>query len=314
MSRAGLSHAPVMHDEIMHHLNIQPDGIYVDGTYGRGGHAKSILSRLGKNGRLIVMDKDPEAIKAARESLGDDARVTIFHDDYANMSQTLAAVELTQQVDGVLLDLGVSSPQLDDAIRGFSFQKNGPLDMRMNPMQGESAAHWLHHAEEKEISAVLWELGEERFARRIARKIVETRKTQTIDDTATLSGLISACVPSLKNKKHPATRSFQAIRIHINQELVQIGRLLESIFDILNIGGRLLVISFHSLEDRLVKRFFRQHSTPSKIPRGLPVRDDELRSTIRLSVVSKAIKAGAQEVKINPRARSAVLRVAERTS
>jgi len=303
-----------MHDEIMHHLNIQPDGIYVDGTYGRGGHAKSILSRLGKNGRLIVMDKDPEAIKAARESLGDDARVTIFHDDYANMSQTLAAVELTQQVDGVLLDLGVSSPQLDDAIRGFSFQKNGPLDMRMNPMQGESAAHWLHHAEEKEISAVLWELGEERFARRIARKIVETRKTQTIDDTATLSGLISACVPSLKNKKHPATRSFQAIRIHINQELVQIGRLLESIFDILNIGGRLLVISFHSLEDRLVKRFFRQHSTPSKIPRGLPVRDDELRSTIRLSVVSKAIKAGAQEVKINPRARSAVLRVAERTS
>ncbi len=314
MSRAELSHAPVMHDEIMHHLNIQPDGIYVDGTYGRGGHAKSILSRLGKNGRLIVMDKDPEAIKAARESLGDDARVTIFHDDYANMSATLAAVELKQQVDGVLLDLGVSSPQLDDAIRGFSFQKNGPLDMRMNPMQGESAAHWLRNAEEKEISTVLWELGEERFARRIARKIVETRKTQTIDDTATLSGLISACVPSLKNKKHPATRSFQAIRIHINQELVQIGRLLESIFDILKIGGRLLVISFHSLEDRLVKRFFRLHSTPLKIPRGLPVRDDELRSTIRLSVIGKAIKAGAQEVKLNPRARSAVLRVAERTS
>ena len=314
MSRAELSHAPVMHDEIMHHLNIQPDGIYVDGTYGRGGHAKSILSRLGKNGRLIVMDKDPEAIKAARESLGEDARVTIFHDDYANMSQTLVAVELKQQVDGVLLDLGVSSPQLDDAIRGFSFQKNGPLDMRMNPMQGESAAHWLRHAEEKEISTVLWELGEERFARRIARKIVETRKTQTIDDTATLSGLISACVPSLKNKKHPATRSFQAIRIHINQELVQIGRLLESIFDILKIGGRLLVISFHSLEDRLVKRFFRLHSTPLKIPRGLPVRDDELRSTIRLSVIGKAIKAGAQEVKLNPRARSAVLRVAERTS
>jgi 16S rRNA (cytosine1402-N4)-methyltransferase len=303
-----------MHDEIMHHLNIQPDGIYVDGTYGRGGHAKSILSRLGKNGRLIVMDKDPEAIKAARESLGDDARVTIFHDDYANMSQTLAAVELKQQVDGVLLDLGVSSPQLDDAIRGFSFQKNGPLDMRMNPMQGESAAHWLRHAEEKEISTVLWELGEERFARRIARKIVETRKTQTIDDTATLSGLICACVPSLKNKKHPATRSFQAIRIHINQELVQIERLLESIFDILKIGGRLLVISFHSLEDRLVKRFFRQHSTPLKVPRGLPVRDDELRSSIRLSVIGKAIKAGVAEVNLNPRARSAVLRVAERTS
>lgn len=314
MSAIEFSHAPVMHDEIMRNLNIQPDGIYVDGTYGRGGHAKSILSQLGKNGRLIVMDKDPEAIKAARETLGDDTRVTIFHDDYANMSETLAAVELKQQVDGVLLDLGVSSPQLDDATRGFSFQKNGPLDMRMNPMQGESAAEWLRRAEEKEISRVLWELGEERYARRIARKIVEVRETQNIEDTATLSALISACVPSLKNKKHPATRSFQAIRIYINQELAHISRLLDSIFDILKIGGRLLVISFHSLEDRLVKRFFRQHSTPAKIPRGLPVRDSELLSTIRLRAIGKAIKAGLVEVSLNPRARSAVLRVAERTS
>ena len=314
MSATEFSHAPVMHDEIMRNLNIQPDGIYVDGTYGRGGHAKSILSQLGKNGRLIVMDKDPEAIKAARETLGDDTRVTIFHDDYANMSETLAAVELKQQVDGVLLDLGVSSPQLDDASRGFSFQKNGPLDMRMNPMQGESAAEWLRRAEEKEISRVLWELGEERYARRIARKIVEVRETQNIEDTATLSALISACVPSLKNKKHPATRSFQAIRIHINQELAQISRLLDSIFDILKIGGRLLVISFHSLEDRLVKRFIRQHSTPAKIPRGLPVRDSELLSTIRLRAIGKAIKAGVVELSLNPRARSAVLRVAERTS
>jgi 16S rRNA (cytosine1402-N4)-methyltransferase len=314
MSPTEFSHAPVMHDEIMRNLNIQPDGIYVDGTYGRGGHAKSILSQLGKNGRLIVMDKDPEAIKAARETLGDDTRVTIFHDDYANMSETLAAVELKQQVDGVLLDLGVSSPQLDDATRGFSFQKNGPLDMRMNPMQGESAAEWLRRAEEKEISRVLWELGEERYARRIARKIVEVRETQNIEDTATLSALISACVPSLKNKKHPATRSFQAIRIHINQELAHISRLLDSIFDILKIGGRLLVISFHSLEDRLVKRFIRQHSTPAKIPRGLPVRDSELLSTIRLRAIGKAIKAGVVELSLNPRARSAVLRVAERTS
>jgi 16S rRNA (cytosine1402-N4)-methyltransferase len=314
MSATEFSHAPVMHDEIMRNLNIQPDGIYVDGTYGRGGHAKSILSQLGKNGRLIVMDKDPEAIKAARETLGDDTRVTIFHDDYGNMSETLAAVELKQQVDGVLLDLGVSSPQLDDATRGFSFQKNGPLDMRMNPMQGESAAEWLRRAEEKEISRVLWELGEERYARRIARKIVEVRETQNIEDTATLSALISACVPSLKKKKHPATRSFQAIRIHINQELAHISRLLDSIFDILKIGGRLLVISFHSLEDRLVKRFFRQHSTPAKIPRGLPVRDSELLSTIRLRAIGKAIKAGVVELSLNPRARSAVLRVAERTS
>ena len=312
MSNADFSHAPVMHDEIMRHLNIQADGIYVDGTYGRGGHAKSILSQLGKNGRLIVMDKDPEAIKAARESLGDDARVTIFHDDYANMSETLAAVELKQQVDGVLLDLGVSSPQLDDASRGFSFQKNGPLDMRMNPLQGESAADWLRHAGEKEISRVLWELGEERFARRIARKIVEVRETQEIEDTATLSALISACVPSSKNKKHPATRSFQAIRIHINQELAHISHFLDSIFDILKVGGRLLVISFHSLEDRLVKRFYRLHSTRPKLPRGLPVLDSELLSSIRLRVIGKAIKAGTVEVSLNPRARSAVLRVAER--
>ncbi len=314
MSETEFSHAPVMHDEIMRYLNIQPDGIYVDGTYGRGGHAKSILSQLGKNGRLIVMDKDPEAIKAARETLGDDTRVTIFHDDYANMSETLAAAELKQQVDGVLLDLGVSSPQLDDATRGFSFQKNGPLDMRMNPLQGESAAEWLSRAEEKEISRVLWELGEERYARRIARKIVEVRETQNIEDTATLSALISACVPSLKNKKHPATRSFQAIRIHVNQELAHISRLLDSIFDILKIGGRLLVISFHSLEDRLVKRFFRQHSTPPKLPRGLPLRDSEILSTIRLRAIGKAIKAEAVEISLNPRARSAVLRVAERIS
>ena len=314
MNDAEFSHAAVMHDEILHHLDIQSDGIYVDGTYGRGGHAKSILSQLGDNGRLIVMDKDPDAIKAARESIGDDKRVTIFHQNYADISQTLVAAQLKQQVDGVLLDLGVSSPQLDDATRGFSFQKNGPLDMRMNPTQGESAAEWLGHADEKEISRVLWELGEERHARRIARKIIEVRETRDIDDTATLAGLISACVPAPKNKKHPATRSFQAIRIHINQELAQISQLLDSIFDILKIGGRLLVISFHSLEDRLVKRFFRQHSTRPKIPRGLPVRDSELLSGIRLRVIGKAIKASAAELSVNPRARSAVLRVAERIS
>jgi 16S rRNA (cytosine1402-N4)-methyltransferase len=314
MNDAEFSHAAVMHDEILHHLDIQSDGIYVDGTYGRGGHAKSILSQLGDNGRLIVMDKDPDAIKAARESIGDDKRVTIFRQNYADISQTLVAAQLKQQVDGVLLDLGVSSPQLDDATRGFSFQKNGPLDMRMNPTQGESAAEWLGHADEKEISRVLWELGEERHARRIARKIIEVRETRDIDDTATLAGLISACVPAPKNKKHPATRSFQAIRIHINQELAQISQLLDSIFDILKIGGRLLVISFHSLEDRLVKRFFRQHSTRPKIPRGLPVRDSELLSGIRLRVIGKAIKASAAELSVNPRARSAVLRVAERIS
>jgi 16S rRNA (cytosine1402-N4)-methyltransferase len=295
-------------------LNINPDGIYVDGTYGRGGHARSILEKLGKNGRLIVMDKDPQAIEAARLSIGKDARVTIFHDDYAHMAEKLAEMDMQHRVDGVLLDLGVSSPQLDDADRGFSFQNNGPLDMRFNPMQGESAAEWLSHADEKQISAVLWELGEERFARRIARKIVETRQLQDIEDTQTLSHLISGCVSQTRRKKHPATRSFQAIRIHINQELTCIGRLLDSIFDVLKIGGRLLVISFHSLEDRLVKRFFKLHSTPPKIPRGLPVRDRDLLANIRLRRIGKAIRAGAQELSLNPRARSAVLRVAERTS
>ena len=314
MSQAKFSHAPVMLDQVIRHLNINPDGIYVDGTYGRGGHARSILEKLGKNGRLIVMDKDPQAIEAARLSIGEDARVTIFHDDYAHMAEKLAEMDMQHRVDGVLLDLGVSSPQLDDANRGFSFQHNGPLDMRLNPMQGESAAEWLRHADEKQISTVLWELGEERFARRIARKIVQTRQLQDIEDTRTLSDLISGCVSQSKRKKHPATRSFQAIRIHINQELTCIGHLLDSIFDVLKIGGRLLVISFHSLEDRIVKRFFRLHSTRPKIPRGLPVRDKDLLSNIRLRLIGKAIKAGAQELSLNPRARSAVLRVAERTS
>jgi 16S rRNA (cytosine1402-N4)-methyltransferase len=309
-----LNHAPVMLDEVIQYLNINPDGVYVDGTYGRGGHAQSILKQLGAKGRLIVMDKDPQAIEAARLALGDDGRVSIFHDDFSQLDKQLIAMGLLHEVDGVLLDLGVSSPQLDDASRGFSFQKNGPLDMRMNPLQGKSAAEWLRYADEKEISTVLWELGEERFARRIARKIVETRQLQDIEDTKTLSDLISGCVPQPRNKKHPATRSFQAIRIHVNQELTYISRLLDSIFDILKIGGRLLIISFHSLEDRLVKRFFRLHSSKAKIPRGLPIRDKDLLSNIRLQLIGKAIRAGAQELSLNPRARSAVLRVAERTA
>jgi 16S rRNA (cytosine1402-N4)-methyltransferase len=303
-----------MPDEVIQYLNINPDGVYVDGTYGRGGHAQSILKQLGAKGRLIVMDKDPQAIEAARLAMGDDGRVSIFHDDFSQLDKQLIAMGLLHEVDGVLLDLGVSSPQLDDASRGFSFQKNGPLDMRMNPLQGKSAAEWLRHADEKEISTVLWELGEERFARRIARKIVETRQLQDIEDTKTLSDLISGCMPQSRNKKHPATRSFQAIRIHVNQELTYISRLLDSIFDILKIGGRLLIISFHSLEDRLVKRFFRLHSSKAKIPRGLPIRDKDLLSNIRLQLIGKVIRAGAQELSLNPRARSAVLRVAERTA
>ena len=309
-----LAHAPVLHREAIDGLQIKPDGRYIDGTYGRGGHAHSILEKLGDKGRLVIMDRDPEAIAAAREVLGEDARVTIIHDDYANMREQIGELDLLQKIDGILLDLGVSSPQLDDASRGFSFQKNGPLDMRMNPHAGPSAAQWLAQAGEAEIARVLWEYGEERNSRRIARKIVELRSSQPIDDTATLAKLISGLLPRPGNNKHPATKSFQAIRIHINQELTQIQSLLESVFEILRLGGRLAVISFHSLEDRLVKRFFKSQSSPPRIPRGLPLRDSEIELNIRLKILGKAIKAGAKELAENPRARSAVLRIAERAA
>jgi 16S rRNA (cytosine1402-N4)-methyltransferase len=303
-----------MHDEVIAALAIKPKGRYVDGTYGRGGHARSILAALDQDGSLIVMDRDPQAIADARASFGADDRVTIIHDDYANLYARIAELGLLEQVDGILLDLGVSSPQLDDARRGFSFQHNGPLDMRMNPEQGESAAEWLKHADEAEIARVLWEYGEERHSRRIARKLVEVRQSKPIEDTATLASIISAIMPRPKNNKHPATRSFQAIRIHVNQELAQIQQLLETVLDILKIGGRLLVISFHSLEDRLIKRFIKAQSTPPKIPRGLPLRDSEIDSQIRLRAWRKAIKAGSSELSTNPRARSAILRVAERAA
>ena len=308
------SHAPVLHAEVIAGLAIQPDGNYVDGTYGRGGHARSILAALGQQGRLIVVDRDPLAIADARETLGADARVTIIHDDYANLHAQIARLELLEKIDGILLDLGVSSPQLDDPERGFSFQRNGPLDMRMNPGAGQSAAAWLAEADEAEIARVLWEYGEERQSRRIARKIVRERQSRSIDDTATLAQLISDVLPRPKNNRHPATRSFQAIRIHLNQELIQIQKFLDSMLEILRVGGRLLVISFHSLEDRVVKRFFREHSSRGRIPRGLPVRDSELDSVIRLRLPSRAIRAGAEELELNPRARSAVLRIAERAA
>ena len=308
------SHAPVMHDEVIAALAIKPKGRYVDGTYGRGGHARSILAALDQDGRLIVMDRDPEAIADAQASMGADERVTIIHDDYANLQARIDGLDLIEQIDGILLDLGVSSPQLDDASRGFSFQHNGPLDMRMNPQQGESAADWLARADEAEIARVLWEYGEERHSRRIARKLIEQRQLQRIDDTATLADLIRSVVPRPKNQRHPATRSFQAIRIHINQELAQIQHMLESVLDVLKIGGRLLVISFHSLEDRLIKRFIKSHNTAPQLPRGLPLRDSDIDLCLRIKPGGKAIKAGAAELAVNPRARSAVLRIAERAA
>lgn len=314
MSMGNLSHQPVLHREVLDAMQVKPDGIYVDGTFGRGGHAAAILDLLNEKGRLIVMDKDPDAISWAQQQLSGDKRVTIIHDDYAHMKQHIEIQGLNNLVDGVLLDLGVSSPQLDDAARGFSFQHNGPLDMRMNTQQGMSAEQWIMTASEKDISNVLWKFGEERFSRRIARKIVEYRQQQPIRDTATLVAIISDCIPSGKEKKHPATRSFQAIRIKINQELDQIQQVLNDIFEVLKIGGRVLVISFHSLEDRLVKRFFKKHSSAAVLPRGLPLRDVDIVSTIRLKTIGKAIKAGLDEVELNPRSRSAILRIAERVS
>ena len=297
-------------------MAVQADGHYIDGTYGRGGHAASILQNLDERGRLIVMDRDPQAISSAHQRFDTDSRVSIVHDDYANMESVVRDFGLSEQINGILLDLGVSSPQLDTAERGFSFQSNGPLDMRMDTTRGETAADWLAREEEAEIARVLWEYGEERQSRRIARRIVEQRQQLAITDTASLAALIEQVLPRSRNPKHrtkhPATRSFQAIRIHINRELEQLHQFLDSVFDILAIGGRLLIISFHSLEDRLVKRFFKQQSTAAKLPRGLPLRDDELKTPVRMKLLSRAIKAGDLETSDNPRSRSAVLRVAER--
>ena len=312
MSDQGYAHKPVLFHEVIEALQIKPDGIYVDGTYGRGGHSEAILARLNENGRLLVMDKDPQAIADAMQKHATDKRVTVIHDDYAQMAEHMNRLGLQQLVDGVLLDLGVSSPQLDDASRGFSFQNNGPLDMRMNPEVGRSAADWIMTASEKEISDVLWQLGEERFARRIAGKVIEVRQEQPINDTQTLADLIRSCVPANKEKKHPATRSFQAIRIKINQELEHVQDVLDGVFDILKIGGRVLVISFHSLEDRIVKRFFKKHSQQAVLPRGLPLRESDIPVSIRLKAIGKAIKATNQELLENARSRSAVLRIAER--
>jgi len=308
----GGEHRPVLPGEVIDALAIRPDGLYVDGTYGRGGHARQILGRLGPAGRLLVMDRDPEAIAAAEQEHGEDERVTIIHDDYAQLRRHLEVLGLLEQVDGLLLDLGVSSPQLDDAARGFSFQASGPLDMRMNPEQSLSAADWLMSADEQEISDVLRRLGEERHARRIARRIVERRAEEPLRDTRQLAELIRECVPAGREKKHPATRSFQAIRIRVNRELEQLQHLLDDLFDVLRIGGRVAIISFHSLEDRLVKRFFRKESTAPALPRGLPLRESERDMRQRLRLIGRAVKASDAELAENPRARSAVLRVAER--
>ncbi|MDQ2069514.1 16S rRNA (cytosine(1402)-N(4))-methyltransferase RsmH [Natronospira bacteriovora] len=305
------AHRPVLAEEAVAGLAPRPDGIYVDGTYGRGGHAALLLATLSEQGRLILIDQDPEAIAHAREHHGGDPRVSIHHTSFAALPLVVDQEGVAGRVDGVLLDLGVSSPQLDDPERGFSFSRSGPLDMRMNPEAGQSAADWLAEAEEGEIIRVLREYGEERFARRIARAILQARAAERIESTGRLAEIIAEAVPAGPPGRHPATRSFQAIRIHVNRELAVLDQVLASLRQVLAPGGRAALISFHSLEDRRVKRFIRGNADQPKVVAGVPLPDAELPP---FRAVGKAIKAGEAEQAENPRARSAVLRIAERRS
>lgn len=298
-------HVPVLYAPVIEGLRVLEEGRYLDGTFGRGGHARGVLERLGPGGRLQVMDKDPDAIMEAERSFGADPRVSIHRGSFATLSQVAGAGSL----DGILLDLGVSSPQLDVAGRGFSFGKDGPLDMRMDPDAGESAAQWLAHADERQIADVLWTYGEEKQSRRIARAIVARRAEQPLLRTAQLADLIASVMPRGKDKIHPATRSFQAIRIHINRELADLEAGLDAALAALKPGGRLAVISFHSLEDRIVKQFINRHAKAPPANRRLPEAQVFVPA---LSAISGAIKADEAELAVNPRARSAVLRVAEK--
>lgn len=306
------AHISVLLHEAIDGLNIQADGIYMDGTFGRGGHSGVILSKLSAKGRLYAIDRDPQAIAAAQQFAA-DARFHISHSAFAELANVAAEQQISGQIDGLLLDLGVSSPQLDDADRGFSFMRDGPLDMRMDPTSGISAAEWLAKADVEDITFVLREYGEEKFAWKIANAIVNTRDAAPLTRTGELAALIAATAPkSFKEKKHPATRSFQAIRIYINSELEQVKTALDAALEVLKPGGRLVVISFHSLEDRLVKQFMRKHSKPAPVPKGLPLTEDQLRQHLPLKLIGKAIMPSHAELALNPRARSAVLRIAEK--
>ena len=311
MTTQSFEHITVLLNEAVDALNIQPSGIYVDGTFGRGGHSRLILSRLNEQGRLIVFDKDPAAILVAQELARQDKRVSVFHQGFSHFNA--ACTELgVSQIDGALFDLGISSPQIDDASRGFSFRFDAPLDMRMDTTRGESAAEWLMHADEQEIHEVIKNYGEERFSRQIARAIVAKRVEAPIHTTVQLAEIAAQCVRSREKGQHPATRTFQAIRIYINRELDEVAQVLPQVTERLNTHGRLAVIAFHSLEDRIVKQFMREHSTHAPLPKWAAVREADLPKP-PLKIVGKPIKAGEEELNDNPRARSAILRVAERT-
>ena len=303
------AHVSVLLSEAVDALAIRADGLYVDATFGRGGHSRAVLEQLGPQGRLIAFDRDPAAI-AAGQAVG-DARLTLVHSAFSALDDELARLGV-QVVDGVLLDLGVSSPQLDDAARGMSFRFDAPLDMRMDTSRGQTVAEWLAEASVGQITEVIREYGEERFAHAIAKAIATARAGGAVATTGQLAALVEKAVRTREPGQHPATRTFQALRIFINQELEELSRVLPVCVSRLRPGGRLAVISFHSLEDRIVKRFMRDESRPPVLPRRLPVRAADLPAP-RLQLVGKATRPGEAEVAANPRARSAVLRVAERT-
>lgn len=307
---AGSGHVPVLLAPVIEGLSVKPNGNYIDGTFGRGGHSREILQLLGSKGRLLAIDRDPQAVAAVDESLANDPRFEIVRGEIAQLENIGLEQELLGKVDGLLFDLGVSSPQLDDAARGFSFRNDGPLDMRMDPEHGQNAADWLATVGEKELKKLLYELGEEKQAPRIARAIVAARNNGGIERTSQLADIVVAAAHKRPQKIHPATKTFQAIRMHLNQELQQIAAALEASLKLLRRGGRLCVISFHSLEDRCAKRFIRRESQVAAPYRGLP--DIPQQYMPLLMPVGKAISASAKEIALNPRARSAHLRIAER--
>lgn len=305
-----LGHITVLLNEAVAALAVKPDGVYVDATFGRGGHSRKILAALGAQGRLIAFDRDPRAIEVGR-SLG-DARLTLVHEPFSAFTGALDALGVGA-VDGVLMDLGVSSPQLDDPSRGMSFRFDAPLDMRMDPTRGESAAQWLARASVAEISTVLREYGEERFAHAIAKALDAARQRSDVATTGQLAEIVAAAVRTREPGQHPATRTFQALRICVNRELEELSLILPQAVTRLRTGGRLVVIAFHSLEDRIVKRFMRDHARPPALPKGLPVREAD-RPQPLLRLIGAAVRPSSPEVAANPRARSAIMRVAERSA
>ncbi len=307
-----MEHHPVLFEESLLGLNIKKGDYYIDCTFGRGGHSRGILSKLDQDGCLLAFDRDLAATNSIyAEELLDDQRFTLHHGCFSELEEVVNKYTWTGNVSGILMDLGVSSPQLDDPERGFSFLREGPLDMRMDVSSGISAAEWLARVDEKKLVSVLFEYGEERFSRRIAKAVIERRQESAIQTTRELAQLIEKVVPKREKNKHPATRSFQAIRIEINDELGEIKKSLQQAVKVLKPGGRLVVISFHSLEDRIVKRFFKDESGRKYNPRKLPIKEIDIEQGM-LKRVGKAVKAGMQEVQENPRARSAIMRIAER--